>query len=131
MGIPNYEDVDKTLAQDIINKERAIVYLKRMIKKAKAESRQLVAEKSNATKKYNQDEYSEGEKVWIHRRVDMQRDALKKYVIHLEDKLKNYQTGSGIKGRGTIKKAEKERNRIKGYKAGVKKKIQWWGHIER
>ena len=31
-------------------------------------------------------------------------------------------TGSGIKGRGIIKKAKKERNRIKGYKADVTKK---------
>ena len=54
----------------------------------------------------------------------MRRDALTKYVIHLEDKLKKYQTGTGlgIKGRGKIKKAEKERNRIKGYKATVTKK---------
>ena len=52
----------------------------------------------------------------------MKRDALKKYVKHLEDKMKKYQTGSGIKGRGILKKAEKERNRIKGYKATVTKK---------
>ena len=30
--------------------------------------------------------------------------------------------GKGIKGRGKIKKVEKERNKIKGYKAGVTKK---------
>ena len=59
----------------------------------------------------------------------MRRDALKKYVIHLEDKLKNYQTGLGIKDRGILKKVENERNKIKGYKANVSKKIQWWGHI--
>ena len=34
----------------------------------------------------------------------------------------NDQKGLGIQGRGMIKKAEKERNRIKGYKAGITKK---------
>ena len=129
LGLPNYEDVDYTLAQDIINNKTAIGYLKRMIKNARKESRKLVAEKSDATKKYNDGKYSEGEKVYIHRYVDMKRDALKKYVKHLEDKMKKYQTGSGIKGRGILKKMEKERNRIKGYKATVKK-IQWRSHIK-
>ena len=48
-----------------------------MIKNARSVSKKLVPEKSDATKKYNDGEYSEGEIVYIHRRVDMQRDALK------------------------------------------------------
>ena len=42
--------------------------------------------------------------------------------MHEALQLKIEQKGSGIKGRGIIKKAEKERNKIKGYKADVTKK---------
>ena len=122
LDIPNLESVDKSLAQDIMTKKRKIMYLKRMIKNAKSKSKSLVGEKSDATKKYNNGTYSDGERVWVHRRVDMQRDALKKYIIRLNEKLQAEEIkGSGIKGRGIIKKMEKDRNRIKGYKAYVTK----------
>ena len=123
LDIPNLESVDKSLAQDIMTKQRKIMYLKRMIKNAKSKSKSLVGEKSNATKKYNDGTYSDGERVWIHRRVDMQRDALKKYINRLNVKLQEEEiSGSGIKGRGIIKKMEKDRNKIKGYKAYVTKR---------
>ena len=65
LGLPNYEDIDYTLAQNIINKKIAISYLNRMIKNARSMSKKLVPEKSDATKKYNAGEYSEGEKFYI------------------------------------------------------------------
>ena len=123
LDIPNFASVDKTLAQDIMTKKRKIMYLKRMIKNARSKSKSLEGEKSDATKKYNNGTYSDGERVWVHRRVDMQRDALKKYINHLNEKLQAEEIkGSGIKGRGIIKKMEKDRNRIKGYKAYVTKR---------
>ena len=83
LNIPNLESVDKSLAQDIMTNKRKKMYLNKMIKNAKSVSKSLVGQKSDATKKYNDGIYSEGEKVMIHRRVDMQRDALKRYIKHL------------------------------------------------
>ena len=51
LGLPNYEDIDYTLAQDIINNKKAIGYLKKMIKNARSERKKLVPIKSDATKK--------------------------------------------------------------------------------
>ena len=46
------------------------------------------------------------------------------YIKRNEKRIADIQLkeGTGIKGRGMIKKAEKERNRIKGYKANITKK---------
>ena len=76
--MPNFEDVDYALGQDIMNDKRATGYIRKNIKNAKQLSKQLVYEKVKATKKYNNEEMSLFEKIIIHRRVDQQRDSLKK-----------------------------------------------------
>ena len=122
MQMPNFEDVDYALGQDIMNDKRATGYLRKNIKNAKQLSKQLVYEKVKATKKYNNEEMSLFDKIMTHRRVDQQRDSLKRLINYLENKKKLYQKGKGIKGRGILKKLEKDRNKIKGYKAHVTKK---------
>ena len=122
MQMPNFEHVDYTLGQDIMNDKRATGYLRKNIKNAKQLSKELVYEKVKATKKYNNEEMSLFDKIMTHRRVDQQRDSLKRLINYLENKKKLYQKGKGIKGRGILKKLEKDRNKIKGYKAHVTKK---------
>ena len=46
---------------------------------------------------------------------------LKRYINNLTDQKNKLTKGSGIRGRGIIKKMEKDRNRIKGYKADLTK----------
>ena len=64
---------------------------------------------------------TEAEKQELHKAIDSTRAILTDYMKRNEMRMKDIQ-GLGIKGRGKIKKAEKERNRIKGYKATVTKK---------
>ena len=124
MQMPNFEDVDYALGQDIINDKRATGYLIKNIKNAKQLSKQLVYEKVKATKEYNKEQTTQSlfNKITTHKRVDLQRDALKHLINYLENKKKLYKKGKGIKGRGILKKLEKDRNKIKGYKAHVTKK---------
>ena len=125
LDIPNYDDVNYTLNQDIINNKRANAYLKKMIKNAKMMNKSLIPKKTDATKKFNEGKINEATKNYRHRGVDRKRYALKQYIIYLNNLLEKYpipKKGKGMKGRGILKKVEKERNRIKGYKANVTKK---------
>ena len=90
MQMPNFEDVDYALGQDIMNDKRAIGYLKTHIKHAKQLSKKLVYEKANATKEDNKEKTNKSffNKLTTHRRVDRQRDALKHLINYLENKKK-------------------------------------------
>ena len=58
------------------------------------------------------------------RKFNIQDIVLKRYINDLTNKKQKIKEtkGSGIRGRGIIKKMEKDRNRIKGYKAYVTKR---------
>ena len=58
------------------------------------------------------------------RKFNIQDIVLKRYINYLTNQKQQYKKGSGIRGRGIIKKMEKDRNRIKGYKADLTKKYK-------
>ena len=132
LGIPNYEDIDKTINQDIMTPIRIKKFLKNVIKNASKERQKLRGFKANYTYKYNKGFIAEAEKQESHKAINNTRAILNEYIYKNQMILNDYNTrdssdssgpsGSGIRGRGILKKVENERNKIKGYKANVTKK---------
>ena len=121
INLPNYESVQKTLNQVADTNKRKIMVSNNYIKKANIKRQQIRGYKSHNTKTYkiNNPDIWEMNK----RKFNIQDIVLKRYINDLtnqKQKIKETK-GSGIKGRGIIKKMEKDRNRIKGYKAYVTK----------
>ena len=118
--LPNYESVQKTMDQDIMTNKRKIKVYNNMMKNAKRKRQQIKGYKSHNTKTYkiNNPDIWEMNK----RKFNIQDIVLKRYINYLTDQKNKVTKGSGIRGLGIIKKMEKERNRIKGYKAYVTKR---------
>ena len=107
------------------------MYLRTAIKNASKVRQQLNGKKSHVTKQYNDGKITEAAKQEFNKAIDDARVILTDYMKRNEKRIADIQSknkkiqlkeGTGIKGRGMIKKAEKERNRIKGYKANITKK---------
>ena len=97
------------------------MYLKNAIKNASKERQKLRGYKATVTKRYNAGMITEAERQEFNKAIDNTRAILTDYIKRNEKRMNDIQ-GSGIKGRGILKKVENERNRIKGYKATVTKK---------
>ena len=92
------------------------------IKRANKKKQQIRGYKSHNTKTYKINDPD----IWKmnKRKFDIQETVLKRYINNLTNQKQQYKKGSGIRGRGIIKKMEKDRNRIKGYKADLTKKYK-------
>ena len=119
INIPNYESVQKAMDQVADTNKRKIMVLNNFIKKASKKRQQIRGYKSHNTKTYkiNNPDIWEMNK----RKFNIQDIVLKRYINYLTNQKQQYKKGSGIRGRGIIKKMEKDRNRIKGYKADLTK----------
>ena len=122
INLPNYESVQKTMDQVADTNKRKIMVLNNFIKRAIKIRQQIRGYKSHNTKTYK----INYPKTWEmnKRKYDIQDLVLKRYINNLTNQKQQYKTGSGIRGRGIIKKMEKDRNRIKGYKADLTKKYK-------
>ena len=120
INLPNYESVQESLNQVADTNKRKIMVLNRYIKNAQKKRQQIRGYKSHNTKqnKINNPDIWEKNK----RKFNIQDIVLKRYINNLTDQKIKVTKGSGIRGRGIIKKMEKDRNRIKGYKAYVTKR---------
>ena len=128
INLPNYESVQKTIDQVADTNKRKIMVLNNFIKRAIKIRQQIRGYKSHNTKTYK----INYPKTWEmnKRKYDIQDLVLKRYINNLTNQKQQYKTGSGIRGRGIIKKMEKDRNRIKGYKADLTIKIQRRSYIK-
>ena len=100
LDLPNYNDVDKRLAEPEMTPTRQRNYLEKVLKDAETRRRQAVALKSNATIKFKQNKITAEERKRRSDRSDKLQKEIKDYKKHYQSQFKSI-TGSGLKrGRG-------------------------------
>ena len=119
------------LAENITDPEKTsnenMKSLNKQIKIAKKEKQRLNGSRTAAINKFKANQ-NEAELQMKIKHIENDKFILDKYINNIEEQINELKmkaienTGSGIKGRGILKKVENERNKIKGYKAYVTKK---------
>ena len=100
LDLPNYDDVDKRLAEPEMTATRQRNYLEKVLKDAETRRRQAVALKSNATIKFKQNKITAKERKRISDRSDKLQKEIKDYKKHYQSQFKSIK-GSGLqRGRG-------------------------------
>ena len=132
LDLSNYENIQELYESPDITTKNKLIQLNMLTKKAIKERQKLNGSKANITKKYNAGEINESTRQERNKKIDNDRSILTEYInfnkqlineLKIKDKSIEYK-GLGITGRGIVKKAIKERNRTKGYKAYVTKKYK-------
>ena len=96
IGLRNYDDVEKTLNQEIMTTPKQKNYLNKIISDARRKRNQLNGYKADVTRKFNSGEISEAEKQLKNTRIENTRNTLNAYIKYQENKLKTMK-GSGIR----------------------------------
>ena len=115
-GLDDYKAMDEEIDNPEMTFEKKMEYLDDNIKHAKKEKQRLNGSRLAAQNKYkkNKNEAQFNERM---KGIEKARRVLNEYIDIIEEQKKDIKyKGKGIKGRGIMKKAEKERNKIKGYK---------------
>ena len=103
LDLPNYNDVDKRLAEPEMTATRQRSYLQKVLKDAETRRKTVTIRKSNATKAYKAGKITAEQKNLIHENVGKREREIKAYREHYEAQLKNIK-GSGLRrgqrGRG-------------------------------
>ena len=103
LDLPNYDDVDKRLAEPEMTATRQRSYLQKVLKDAETRRKTVTVRKSNATKAYKAGKITAEEKNLIHENVGNRERAIRDYRKHYESKLYSIK-GSGLRrgqrGRG-------------------------------
>ena len=100
LELPNYDDVEKRLGETEMTATRPKNYLDKVIKDAEKRRRQVIAMKSNATKKFKAGEITEELKKDIHKKSDQNREEINDYIKHYKFKSKSIQGYGRQRGRG-------------------------------
>ena len=100
LDLPNYDDVELRLAQPEMTATKQRNYLDKVIKDAVWRRRQVIAFKSNATKKFNKGEIDAAERDRIHQNSDRFRGELNDYIKQYRFKSKSTK-GYGTRGVST------------------------------
>ena len=103
LDLPNYNDVDKRLAEPEMTATRQRSYLQKVLKDAETRRKTVTIRKSNATKAYKAGKITAEQRNLIHENVGKLEKEIKDYRKHYESQLKNIK-GSGLRrgqrGRG-------------------------------
>ena len=103
LDLPNYDDVDKRLAEPEMTATRQRSYLQNVLKDAETRRKTVTVRKSNATRAYKAGKITAEEKNLIHENVGNRERAIRDYRKHYESKLYSIK-GSGLRrgqrGRG-------------------------------
>ena len=103
LDLPNYNDVDKRLAEPEMTATRQRSYLQKVLKDAETRRKTVTIRKSNATRAYKAGKITIEQKKLIHENVGKLEKEIKDYRKHYESQLKSIK-GSGLRrgqrGRG-------------------------------
>ena len=100
LDLPNYDDVELRLAQLEMTATKQRNYLDKVIKDAERRRRQVIAMKSDATKKFKKGVINEGERDRIHQNADRFRGELNDYIKQYRFKSKSTKGYGTKRGRG-------------------------------
>ena len=103
LDLPNYDDVDKRLAEPEMTATRQRTYLQKVLKDAETRRKTVTIRKSNAKRAYDAGKISKEQKKLIYENVGNREKAIRDYRKHYQSQLKNIK-GSGLRrgqrGRG-------------------------------
>ena len=129
-GLDDYEAMDEEIDNPGMTFEKKMKYLDDNIEHAQKEKQKLNGSRLAAQNRYKKNK----NEAQFHERmkgIENARHTLDEYINIIKEQKKELKLkksikgikheGKGIKSRGIIKKAEKERNKIKGYKSKVTK----------
>ena len=101
LDLPNYDDVEKRLAEPEMNYERRQNYLKKVYDDAETRRKQVAAMKTQASNKLKRGDFSEEEKKKIYQESDRLQRPIREFKIKMKQKMKSFK-GKGQKGRGVV-----------------------------
>ena len=103
LDLPNYDDVDKRLAEPEMTATRQRSYLQKVLKDAETRRKTVTVRKSNATRAYKAGKMTAEQKNLIHENVGRLEREIKDYRKHYQSQLNSIK-GSGLRrgqrGRG-------------------------------
>ena len=102
LELPNYDDVEKRLAEPEMNYERRQNYLKTVIKNAETRRKQVASMKMVATNRFKRGEISAEEKNQIYEKSNRLQGPITKFKLKMKERMKSFK-GKGVqKGRGVV-----------------------------
>ena len=102
LDLPNYDDVEKRLAQPEMNYERRQNYLKKVCDNAETRRKQVAAMKTQASNKLHRGDISEEEKKKIYEESDRLQRPIREFKNKMKQRMKSFK-GKGVqRGRGTV-----------------------------
>ena len=100
LELPNYDDVEKRLAEPEMNYELRQNYLKKVIKDAETRRKQVAAMKMQASNRLQRGEIS-AEKKQIYEESNSLQGPIIKFKMKMKQQMKSFK-GKGQKGRGVV-----------------------------
>ena len=100
LELPNYNDVEKRLAQPEMNDERRQKYLQNVLKNAETRRKIVAAKKMQASNRLQRGEITAEEKKQIYEESDRLQGAIRELKNITKQRMKSFK-GKGQKGRGT------------------------------
>ena len=101
LKLPNYNDVEKRLAQPEMNYERRQKYLQTVLKNAEMRRKQVAAKKMQASNRLQRGEITAEEKKKIYEESDRLQGAIRELKNITKQRMKSFK-GKGQKGRGGV-----------------------------
>ena len=96
LDLPNYDDVDKRLAEPEMTATRQRIYLQKVLNDAETRRKTVTVRKSNATRAYNAKKITAEQRNLIHKNVGKLEKEIRDYRKHYESKLYSIK-GSGLR----------------------------------
>ena len=101
LDLPNYDDVEKRLAEPEMNFERRQNYLKIVYKNAETKRKQIASMKMVASNRLKKGEITAEEKKQIYEKSDKLQGLITKFKMKMKQRMKSFK-GKGQKGRGVV-----------------------------
>ena len=101
LDLPNYDDVEKRLAEPEMNFERRQNYLKIVYKNAETKRKQIASMKMVASNRLKKGEITAEEKKQIYEKSDKLQGSITKFKMKMKQRMKSFK-GKGQKGRGVV-----------------------------
>ena len=102
LELPNYDDVEKRLAEPEMNYERRQNYLKTVIKNAETRRKQVASMKMVATNRFKRGEISAEEKKQLYEKSNRLQGPITKFKLKMKQRMKSFKGKGAQKGRGVV-----------------------------
>ena len=102
LELPNYDDVEKRLAEPEMNYERRQNYLKTVYKNAETRRKQIAAMKMPASNRLKRGEITAEEKTQIYEKSNRLQGSITKFKMKMKQRMKSFKGKGAQKGREVV-----------------------------